>query len=53
MRKDKTSKEKLEEIARKHNATIIPNREGYVRTNGPRRQYHASVENGVLVYKEI
>lgn len=52
-RNDKASREKLEEIARKHNATIIPDRDGYVRTSGPRRQYKARVENGMLIYKEI
>lgn len=53
LRNDKTSKERLEETAKKHNATIIPERDGYVRSSGPRRQYGACVENGILVYKEI
>jgi hypothetical protein len=44
---------KLEEIARKNNARIIPEVNGYVRYNGPRRQYKAKVVNGTLVYKEI
>ena len=53
MSDDKTSREKLEEIAKRHNATIIPDKEGYVRTSGSRRQYHGTVKNGMLVYTEI
>ncbi|MCP4201809.1 MAG: hypothetical protein GY769_07745 [bacterium] len=43
----------LEQRAEEHNARIIPETPGYVRTEGPRRQTRASVRNGMLHYEEI
>ena len=35
------------------NSRIVPETPGYVRHDGPRRQYRAEVVNGRLVYTEI
>ena len=43
----------LEREAAEHNANLLPEHEGYVRMDGPRRQYRAEVINGVMHYTEI
>ena len=50
---EKERVERLEREAAEHNAGLIPEREGYVRMDGPRRQSRAEVINGVLHYIEI
>lgn len=45
--------EALKERARQHNAKLFPETPGYVRIDGPRRQYRAEVINGELHYTEI
>ena len=49
--KDKVAR--LEREAVEHNAQLLPEHEGYVRMDGPRRQYRAEVIGGVLHYTEI
>jgi hypothetical protein len=46
-------REMLERRVEEHNANIIPDHEGYVRTDGPRRQYRASIRSGELYFEEI
>ena len=54
--KEEQRQRKLEENE-KHaafvNSRIIPETPGYVRHDGPRRQYRAEVIDGRLVYTEI
>lgn len=44
---------KLQEHADRINASIIPERDGHVRIDGPRRQSYAEVINGELHLTEI
>ena len=44
---------RLEKQAAEQNATLLPEHEGYIRMDGPRRQYRAEVIGGVLHYIEI
>jgi hypothetical protein len=43
----------LERRVAEHNAGIIPDHPGYVRMDGPRRQYRASIRGGELYFEEI
>ncbi len=43
----------LEKHVEEVNSRIIPERPGYVRTEGPRRQFRAEIRNGELYYTEI
>lgn len=43
----------LEREATEHNANLLPEHEGYVRMDGPRRQYRAEVINGEMHYFEL
>lgn len=45
--------ERLHQEAAEHNSRIVPDHEGYVRTEGPRRQYRAEVRGDEIVYVEI
>tara|TARA_Y100000310_G_C20378919_1_gene667112 strand:+ start:444 stop:620 length:177 start_codon:yes stop_codon:yes gene_type:complete len=46
-------REALEKHVEEINASIIPDRPGYVRTEGPRRQHRAEIRNGELYLTEI
>ena len=46
-------RELLERHVTEHNATIIPDTPGHVRTEGPRRQYREEIIGGVLHVIEI
>jgi len=50
---ERRDREILERRVEEHNASIIPDRPGYVRTSGPRRQYRASIRAGHLHFEEI
>ena len=42
------------EHVRRHNANLIPDHPGYVRTEGPRRQYRGSVDSsGRITWTEL
>jgi hypothetical protein len=49
IRQEKLLRQHVEEI----NSRLLPEREGYVRTTGPRRQYRASVRNGMFCLEEL
>ena len=53
---DQYQKEKLARLEREaaeHNANLLPEHEGHIRMDGPRRQYRAEVIGGVMHYREI
>ena len=50
----KREKQRQIEHVNRINANIIPDTPGYVRTNGPRRQYRAHIDSeGITVLTEI
>ena len=52
MTNNERTQEDMQRECDKHNKTLVPEHKGYVREDGPSRQYKAEIRGGRVVYVE-